>query len=146
MIAQLKASCDGLSEEQLAKLGVILFNCQAESEGRRTYPCTEEMVSKRSMEKKAELLTHASLFPPPHFDSSDFERVHGGHGFGHVERLPHHQQQSALCLLLGSPAAVSTQSRAHGQCSHLHGNKPTRCNEGPQGTFAGWTAGLCISK
>ncbi|XP_056893703.1 protein brambleberry isoform X2 [Takifugu flavidus] len=46
VIAQLKASCDSLSEEQLAKLGVILFNCQAESEGRRTYLCTEEMTLK----------------------------------------------------------------------------------------------------
>lgn len=47
VVAQLKASCDSLSEEQLAKLGVILFNCQAESEGRQTYPCTEDMVNKR---------------------------------------------------------------------------------------------------
>ncbi|CAJ1061187.1 protein brambleberry [Xyrichtys novacula] len=46
VVARLKASCDGLSEEQLAKLGVVLFNCQAESEGRRTYPCTEEMTIK----------------------------------------------------------------------------------------------------
>ncbi len=45
MVAQLKVSCESLSEEQLAKLGVVLFNCQAESEGRRTYPCTEEMVT-----------------------------------------------------------------------------------------------------
>ncbi|XP_070688767.1 protein brambleberry [Pempheris klunzingeri] len=46
VVAQLKASCDGLSEEQLAKLGVALFNCQAETEGRWTYPCTEEMSIK----------------------------------------------------------------------------------------------------
>ncbi|XP_044055337.1 protein brambleberry isoform X2 [Siniperca chuatsi] len=46
VVARLKASCDSLSEEQLAKLGVVLFNCQAESEGRRTYPCTEEMTIK----------------------------------------------------------------------------------------------------
>ncbi|XP_070765554.1 protein brambleberry [Enoplosus armatus] len=46
VVARLKASCDGLSEEQLAKLGVVLFNCQAESEGRRTYTCTEEMTIK----------------------------------------------------------------------------------------------------
>nr|XP_020492939.1 protein brambleberry-like [Labrus bergylta] len=46
VVARLKASCDGLSEEQLAKLGVVLFNCQAESEGRLTYPCTEEMTIK----------------------------------------------------------------------------------------------------
>ncbi|XP_035509260.1 protein brambleberry [Morone saxatilis] len=46
VVAQLKASCESLSEEQLAKLGVVLFNCQSESEGRQTYPCTEEMTIK----------------------------------------------------------------------------------------------------
>nr|XP_019958134.1 PREDICTED: protein brambleberry-like [Paralichthys olivaceus] len=46
VVAQLRASCESLSEEQLAKLGVVLFNCQAESEGRQTYPCTEEMSIK----------------------------------------------------------------------------------------------------
>eukprot|EP00064_Thunnus_orientalis_P017030 superscaffoldBa00003513_g17104 len=46
VVARLKASCESLSEEQLAKLGVVLFNCQAEIEGRRTYPCTEEMSLK----------------------------------------------------------------------------------------------------
>ncbi|XP_036431371.1 LOW QUALITY PROTEIN: protein brambleberry [Colossoma macropomum] len=46
VVAQLKATCNGLSEEQLAKLGVALFNCQAEVEGRRTYLCTEEMSIK----------------------------------------------------------------------------------------------------
>ncbi|XP_055048607.2 protein brambleberry [Misgurnus anguillicaudatus] len=46
VVAQLKATCNGLSEEQLAKLGVSLFNCQSEVEGRRTYPCTEEMTIK----------------------------------------------------------------------------------------------------
>ncbi|XP_026095379.1 protein brambleberry-like isoform X2 [Carassius auratus] len=46
VVAQLKAACSGLSEEQLAKLGVALFNCQSEVEGRRTYPCTEEMSIK----------------------------------------------------------------------------------------------------
>ncbi|KAA0724088.1 Protein brambleberry [Triplophysa tibetana] len=46
VVAQLKAICSGLSEEQLAKLGVALFNCQSEVEGRRTYPCTEEMTIK----------------------------------------------------------------------------------------------------
>ncbi|KAK0154664.1 Protein brambleberry [Merluccius polli] len=43
---KLKSTCESLSEEQLAKLGVMLFSCQAESEGRRTYPCTEEMTIK----------------------------------------------------------------------------------------------------
>ncbi|XP_061539003.1 protein brambleberry [Phycodurus eques] len=46
VVAQLKMSCDGLSEEELAKLGVLLFNCQAQIEGRRIYPCTEEMSIK----------------------------------------------------------------------------------------------------
>ncbi|KAJ8278214.1 hypothetical protein GJAV_G00085160 [Gymnothorax javanicus] len=46
VVAQLKSTCSSLSEEQLAKLGVVLFNCQSEVEGRRTYPCTEEMTLK----------------------------------------------------------------------------------------------------
>ncbi|XP_035270987.1 protein brambleberry isoform X2 [Anguilla anguilla] len=46
VVAQLKSTCSGLSEEQLAKLGVVLFNCQSEVEGRRTFPCTEEMTLK----------------------------------------------------------------------------------------------------
>ncbi|KAK7889843.1 hypothetical protein WMY93_025403 [Mugilogobius chulae] len=46
VVAQLKSSCESLSEEQLAKLGVVLFNCQAEIEGRKTFPCTEEMSIK----------------------------------------------------------------------------------------------------
>lgn len=46
VVARLKASCESLSEEQLAKLGVVLFNCQAEIEGRQTYPCSEEMSIK----------------------------------------------------------------------------------------------------
>ncbi|KAM9358582.1 protein brambleberry [Symphorus nematophorus] len=46
VVARLKSSCDSLTEEQLAKLGVVLFNCQAESEGRQTFPCTEEMSIK----------------------------------------------------------------------------------------------------
>uniref|UniRef100_A0A3P9H0Z5 Brambleberry n=1 Tax=Oryzias latipes TaxID=8090 RepID=A0A3P9H0Z5_ORYLA len=43
VVAQLKSSCENLSEENLAKLGVALFNCQAEAEGRLTFPCTDEM-------------------------------------------------------------------------------------------------------
>ncbi|KAK7117033.1 hypothetical protein R3I94_022549 [Phoxinus phoxinus] len=46
VVAQLKATCNDLSEEQLAKLGVALFNCQSEVEGRRTYSCTEQMSLK----------------------------------------------------------------------------------------------------
>ncbi|MBN3285211.1 BMBL protein, partial [Polyodon spathula] len=50
VIAQLKSSCSGLSEEEIAKLGVVLFNCQAEVEGRKTYPCTTEMTIKECTE------------------------------------------------------------------------------------------------
>lgn len=46
VITQLKSTCESLSEEQLAKVGVRLYNCQAEVEGRRTYPCSEEMTIK----------------------------------------------------------------------------------------------------
>ncbi|XP_057698178.1 protein brambleberry isoform X2 [Corythoichthys intestinalis] len=46
VVAQLKASCERLSEEELAKLGVALFNCQAQIEGRKTYQCTEQMSIK----------------------------------------------------------------------------------------------------
>ncbi|KAF7647956.1 hypothetical protein LDENG_00164290, partial [Lucifuga dentata] len=47
VVSRLRSSCDSLSEEQLAKLGVALLNCQAETEGRRTFPCTEEMTIKQ---------------------------------------------------------------------------------------------------
>ncbi|XP_043984163.1 protein brambleberry isoform X2 [Gambusia affinis] len=46
VVARLRASCESLSEENLAKLGVELFNCQAEIEGRRSFPCTQEMTIK----------------------------------------------------------------------------------------------------
>ncbi|KAL3046990.1 hypothetical protein OYC64_021253 [Pagothenia borchgrevinki] len=46
VVARLKVSCENLPEEELAKLGVVLFNCQAEAEGRCTFPCTEEMTIK----------------------------------------------------------------------------------------------------
>ncbi|XP_068091019.1 protein brambleberry-like isoform X2 [Hyperolius riggenbachi] len=44
VVSQLRASCTEMSEEEIAKLGVALFNCQAEVEGRKTYPCTEDMT------------------------------------------------------------------------------------------------------
>ncbi|XP_077207449.1 protein brambleberry-like isoform X2 [Paroedura picta] len=44
VISQLQSSCTDLSEEELAKLGVSLFNCQASVEGRQTYPCTVAMT------------------------------------------------------------------------------------------------------
>ncbi|KAK9402866.1 protein brambleberry-like [Crotalus adamanteus] len=43
VISQLRTTCADLEEEELAKLGVGLFNCQAGAEGRRTYLCTEDM-------------------------------------------------------------------------------------------------------
>ncbi|MEE6462955.1 hypothetical protein FKM82_005711 [Ascaphus truei] len=44
VVSQLRASCTDMSEEEISKLGVSLFNCQAEVEGRRSYPCTEDMM------------------------------------------------------------------------------------------------------
>ncbi|XP_063156073.1 protein brambleberry-like [Candoia aspera] len=44
VIAQLRSTCTDLTEEELAKLGVSLFNCQASAEGRRTYLCTGDMT------------------------------------------------------------------------------------------------------
>ncbi|XP_053571943.1 protein brambleberry-like [Bombina bombina] len=44
VVNQLRASCTEMSEEEIAKLGVSLFNCQAEVEKRKTFPCTEDMT------------------------------------------------------------------------------------------------------
>ncbi|XP_070604484.1 protein brambleberry-like isoform X2 [Erythrolamprus reginae] len=44
VISQLRSTCSDLAEEELAKLGVALFNCQARAEGRKTYLCTEDMA------------------------------------------------------------------------------------------------------
>ncbi|KAM8966351.1 protein brambleberry-like [Pelodytes ibericus] len=44
VVSHLRASCTDMSEEDIAKLGVSLFNCQSEVEGRPTYPCTEDMT------------------------------------------------------------------------------------------------------
>ncbi|XP_056379019.1 protein brambleberry-like [Hyla sarda] len=44
VVSQLRASCTEMSEEEIAKFGVLLFNCQAEVEGRKTYSCTEDMT------------------------------------------------------------------------------------------------------
>lgn len=49
VIMKIKTSCTGMTEEELAKLSVNLLNCQAAVEGRKMFPCTEEMV-KFSME------------------------------------------------------------------------------------------------
>lgn len=64
---------------------------------------------------------------------SDSERVHTEHGHGHLECLPHHQQQGALRLLRDSPATLPTQSRAHRQLAHLDGHEPAGDDEGPEG-------------
>lgn len=44
VVLKIKTSCSSMTEEQLAKLSVNLLNCQSESEGRKTYSCTEDMV------------------------------------------------------------------------------------------------------
>ncbi|XP_066297264.1 protein brambleberry-like [Branchiostoma lanceolatum] len=43
IIAELKSSCGEMTEEEIAKLGVALLNCQSQVEGRPTFPCTQEM-------------------------------------------------------------------------------------------------------
>jgi len=45
VINRIKKSCGDINEVELAKLGVALLNCQSKSEGRKTYECTDEMVS-----------------------------------------------------------------------------------------------------
>ncbi|XP_030842745.1 protein brambleberry isoform X2 [Strongylocentrotus purpuratus] len=44
VVYELKGSCNEMSEEELAKLGVRLLNCQSAAEGRPTYRCTHEMT------------------------------------------------------------------------------------------------------
>jgi len=44
VVAELEGRCSDLSEEELAKLSVQLFNCQAAVEKRPTYPCTSDMA------------------------------------------------------------------------------------------------------
>lgn len=44
VIYQLKTSCNEMAEEELAKLGVRLLNCQSAAEGRPTYKCDEYMT------------------------------------------------------------------------------------------------------
>ncbi|XP_078696101.1 protein brambleberry-like [Branchiostoma floridae x Branchiostoma belcheri] len=43
IIAELKSSCGEMTEEEIAKLGVALLNCQSEVEGRPTFTCTQDM-------------------------------------------------------------------------------------------------------
>lgn len=44
VIMKIRTSCSDMTEEELAKLGVNLLNCQSAVEGRKIFPCTEEMV------------------------------------------------------------------------------------------------------
>lgn len=44
VIMKIRTSCSDMSEEELAKLSVNLLNCQSAVEGRKIFPCTEEMV------------------------------------------------------------------------------------------------------
>jgi len=44
VISELEGRCSDLSEEELAKLSVRLFNCQAAVEKRQTYCCTSDMA------------------------------------------------------------------------------------------------------
>ncbi|XP_072174575.1 protein brambleberry-like [Diadema setosum] len=44
VVYQLKASCNDMTEEEIAKLGVRLLNCQSQAEGRPTYKCTDDMT------------------------------------------------------------------------------------------------------
>lgn len=44
VIMKIRTSCSAMTEEELAKLGVNLLNCQSAVEGRKMFPCTEEMV------------------------------------------------------------------------------------------------------
>lgn len=44
VVMKIRTSCTDMTEEQLAKLSVNLLNCQSAVEGRKMFPCTEEMV------------------------------------------------------------------------------------------------------
>lgn len=44
VVMKIRTSCIDMTEEQLAKFSVNLLNCQSAVEGRKMFPCTEEMV------------------------------------------------------------------------------------------------------
>lgn len=46
VIMRIRTSCSDMTEEELAKLSVNLLNCQSAVEGRKMFPCTEEMVDR----------------------------------------------------------------------------------------------------
>ncbi|XP_015180889.1 PREDICTED: protein brambleberry-like [Polistes dominula] len=47
VIMKIRTSCYDMTEEQLAKLSVNLLNCQSAVEGRKIFPCSEEMSLKQ---------------------------------------------------------------------------------------------------
>ncbi|XP_071555163.1 protein brambleberry-like [Temnothorax nylanderi] len=47
VIMKIRTTCSDMTEEELAKLGVNLLNCQSAVEGRKMFPCTEEMSLKQ---------------------------------------------------------------------------------------------------
>lgn len=47
VIMKIRSSCNEMSEEDLAKLSVNLLNCQSLVEGRKIYPCTQDMSLKQ---------------------------------------------------------------------------------------------------
>ena len=47
VIMRIRTSCSDMTEEELAKLSVNLLNCQSAVEGRKMFPCTEEMSLKQ---------------------------------------------------------------------------------------------------
>ncbi|KAK4880353.1 hypothetical protein RN001_008499 [Aquatica leii] len=46
VVLKLQTSCDKMNDEQLAKMAVMLLNCQSAVEGRKIYPCTDTMSIK----------------------------------------------------------------------------------------------------
>jgi hypothetical protein len=46
VVLKLKADCDKMNDEQLAKMAVHLLNCQSYIEGRQIFPCTDDMTIK----------------------------------------------------------------------------------------------------
>ncbi|XP_039313666.1 protein brambleberry isoform X2 [Solenopsis invicta] len=47
VIMKIRTSCSDMTEEELAKLSVNLLNCQSAVEGRKMFPCTEDMSLKQ---------------------------------------------------------------------------------------------------
>ncbi|KAJ8687987.1 hypothetical protein QAD02_023782 [Eretmocerus hayati] len=47
VVLKIKTSCGSMTEEQLAKMSVNLLNCQSQTEGRKVFPCSENMTIKQ---------------------------------------------------------------------------------------------------